>query len=614
MVLALAWKLRWAIISLTNSSDKSTLDSIDMEFILRTSKSLKDGTFRFTPARRVYIPKPNKPGEFRPLGIASPRQKIVQKAIELILTLIYEEKFLDCSHGFRPGRGCHTALKRIQLQNVSTYSWVIEGNISKFFDTIPHSLILRLLGRVLDCPETLNLINKSLAAGYIDSNTIKIKDFVGYPNPLRGFGYTGVLTTSDIGTPQGSVLSPILSNIVLHELDKFIIEILSKEFNCGSKRRTNPEWKKATRSGLKENSSRKLSFSMPSVDFMDPNYKKIHYTRYADDWIILVAGSIEDAKKIKAEVAEFLLNKLSLTLSEEKTKITHLRSEVGEFLGVGFHIRKITRDQIKPLATRSYMGRLITYRASPRLILTAPIKKLLDKLIEKGFLIRNKQGKITPRGFNACLNLSHAQILQFYNSKVRGILNYYSCVHNRSRLGTLVHLLRISCAVTLARKFKIAGKTAKAAFKRFGPDLAVKVKVGPGANTKMLRFFRPDNLKMLPMSKRYNAEVNKNIDQVLMNFGVKGMTLPQFGEGCALCGSHPVEMHHLRKVKDVRGKYLAPDGRTYAQFSGAFLRKSIPLCRPHHVSLHAGKLSLAEFNKLAAYKGQMKNPSNNKDR
>jgi group II intron reverse transcriptase/maturase len=574
--------------NMTPGVDKSTLDGLDMDFILRTSASLKDGSFRFTPARRILIPKPNKPGEFRPLGIASPRQKIVQKAIELTLTIIYEEKFLDCSHGFRPGRGCHTALKRVQLQNASTYSWVIEGDISKFFDTIPHRVILRLLGRAIDCPMTLNLIKHSLEIGYIVTDTNEH-------------------VTSDMGTPQGSILSPILSNIVLHELDLFATQTLNKEFNIGARRRTNPIYKKLTRQGLQDRSIRKEALKIWAVDYLDPKFKRIHYTRYADDWIILVAGSHEDALRIKTRVAEFLLTKLGLTLSDSKTKITHLRSEKAKFLGVEIHIRKITRDQIKPLSSHFHRGKRITSRVPPRLILTAPIKELIEKFIEKGFLTRNKEGKVTPRGVASLTPLSHAQILRFYNSKVRGIVNYFSCVHNRSRLGTLVNLLRISCAVTLARKFKIASRSARAAFYRFGANL--QTRVGVGRKTKTISFFRPDNLKMLPMSTRFNSSVNYDINTVLANFWVKGMTLPQFDEGCVLCGSTEVEMHHLRQVRDVRGKHFAPEGRTFAQFRGAFLRKSIPLCRTHHVALHAGKLTYAEFNKLAAYRGKMRTPS-----
>jgi retron-type reverse transcriptase len=227
--------------------DKTTLDGIDLDFIQRTSASLKGGTFRFTPARRILIPKPNKPGEFRPLGIASPRQKIVQKAIELILTTIYEHIFLDCSYGFRPGRGCHSALKRIQLQNASVFSWAIEGDISQFFDTIPHHVILRLLSRVIDCPMTLKLIRQSLEVGYVVFDS-------------------GKHTAQVAGMPQGSILSPILSNIVLHELDRYVTDKLGKEFNVCSRRRTNTVYKKISREGQQDKEIRKKPLHMHAAD------------------------------------------------------------------------------------------------------------------------------------------------------------------------------------------------------------------------------------------------------------------------------------------------------------------------------------------------------------
>jgi group II intron reverse transcriptase/maturase len=568
---------------MTPGVEKETLDRIDLAYFDRLSRDIKSGKFRFSPARRLMIPKPGKPGEYRPLGIASPRQKIVQKALQLVLTVIYEDIFLSCSHGFRPGRGCHTALKDLQLLtgNASAYNWVIEGDISKFFDTIPHDLILKLLGRTIDCPATLNLIKLALKAGFVDPDTRKV-------------------VVDDIGTPQGSVLSPLLSNVVLHELDKFITLELYKDFNKGSSRRTNPEWKRLVRDGkMKDRKVRKKAIATSSKIPNDPLFKRMRYIRYANDWVILVSGSHRDALDLKMKVGAFLA-KLGLNLSDSKTKITNLRSDVAKFLGVEFFIRPITKDNIKPLSVYKRTGKLITARTSPRLILHAPIKELMEKLIKKGFARRNQQGKIFPVGVAAYTVLTHAEIVRLFNAKIRGILNYYSCVHNRSRLGTIVSYLRSSCAITLARKFKLSGRTAKSAFRKFGPLL--KCQVG---KDKYVTLFKPDNLKMLPIGLRFNATVSLDIDKVLGKTWTSGLTKPQFDEGCAICGNSQVEIHHIRSVKDVRGKYTAPDGRTFQQFRGAFLRKSIPLCKEHHVALHAGRLSLAEFDRLAAYRGKM---------
>lgn len=158
----------------TKGIDNTTLDGVSLKTLQKMSKEILCRSFKFSPVRRVFIPKPGKT-ELRPLGVSSPREKIAQKAIELVLTAIFEEIFLDCSHGSRPGRSCHTALKHLQLKigNASTYTWVIEGDIKGCFDNIPHIMILKGLKRKVDCPRTLTLINKILNAGYILDEDLK---------------------------------------------------------------------------------------------------------------------------------------------------------------------------------------------------------------------------------------------------------------------------------------------------------------------------------------------------------------------------------------------------------------------------------------------------------
>ena len=151
-----------------------TLDGMNLKTLQKISKDTLSGAIKLSPVRRVLIPKPGK-SVLRPLGVSSPREKIVQKAIDLVLTAIFEEIFLDCSHGPRPNRSCHSALKHLQLkiENASTYSWVIEGDIKGCFDNIPHSMILKGLRRRVDCPATINLIKRILSAGYILDEDLK---------------------------------------------------------------------------------------------------------------------------------------------------------------------------------------------------------------------------------------------------------------------------------------------------------------------------------------------------------------------------------------------------------------------------------------------------------
>jgi len=225
------------------------------------------------------IPKPGKT-ELRPLSVGSPRDKIVQKALQLILEGIFDPTFLDCSHGFRPGFSVYTALKRLYLVG-SHYRWVVQGDISKCFDTIPHNIILDRLNDKIKCVKTLDLIRKLITVGWIDPNNNRhIKQL--------------------IGTPQGSLISPVLCNIVLHQFDSFIKNSLIPEFSKGIARKGNPAynslaWSIGKTNCLKERKEiRNRMRNMPSKLQMDPNYSKMKYIRYADDFIILFDGPFSE--------------------------------------------------------------------------------------------------------------------------------------------------------------------------------------------------------------------------------------------------------------------------------------------------------------------------------
>lgn len=573
--------------------DGTTLDGLNLKPLQKISQDVLNGKMKFSPVRRVYIPKPGKSG-LRPLGVSNSREKIVQKAIEMVLTVIFEEVFLDCSHGSRPGRSCHTALKHLQLKigNASTYSWVIEGDIKGCFDNIQHDMIIKGLKRKVDCVGTLTLVKRILKAGYVLDKDLK--------NIGKKKKNVKVYQTN-IGTPQGIVLSPLFSNIVLHELDEFIEGKLKTEYTKGKKRKANLEYRKLRYRIKRETDLKKRRvlinecLKVPSKDFYDPDFKRLFYVRYVDDWIILMTGSIKEAKDIR-DLVYRKLQSIGLTLNLEKTHITSLRgNKKCHFLGVDFFIRKNTEKHYKPVSLVK-KNTTIRQRFAPRIILYAPILKLLVKLKDKGFVKRNHNGEFFPTGKTNCVNLTHAQILNYFNSRIRGILNYYSCVHNRNELWSIVRFLNYSCALTLARKFKL--KTLAKTFKKFSRDLSFKNKEG-----KVFKIYRPDNLRMLPMNERFKINENYKIDELLSQTWSNSLTRSQFDEPCAICGTlDNIEIHHLRSVKDVRVKT-----RTYAQWTGGFLRKSIPLCKNHHVQLHAGNLSHEDIKRLSMYKGKMHN-------
>jgi group II intron reverse transcriptase/maturase len=528
------------------------LDGIDLKTLQKISKDILGGTIKFSPVRRVLISKSGK-SVLRPLGVNSPREKIVQKAIDLVLTAIFEEIFLDCNHGSRLNSSCHSALKYLQLKigNASTYSWVIEGDIKGCFDNILHSMILKKLRRRVDCPATINLIKRILSAGYILNEDLKK---VGRKKAK--------VRKSNIGIPQGIVLSPLFSNIVLHELDVFVEDELKLKFIRGKQR-----------------------LKVYSKDIYGPNFRRLYYVRYVDDWVILVAGSFKEAKVIRDQVSN-KLKSLGLTLNLEKTHITSLRDGKCRFLGIDFFIRKNDDKHHKPTTLVKKNNITIKQRFSPRIILYAPILELIIKLKDKGFVKKSRLGEFFPIGKSDCISLTHPQIINYFNSRIRGILNYYSCVYNRNELRSIVRFLNYSCALTLARKYKL--KSLAKTFKRFGRDLKFVNEKG-----KEYKIFRPVNLRMLSENKRFRVNENTKIDQLLsQSWPIRG-TLDN------------IEIHHIKSVKDVRVK-----ARTYTQWVGGFRRKSILLCKEYHRLLHVGKLTRNDINKLSKYKVKLPDKKN----
>jgi len=381
----------------------------------------------------------------------------VPKAIQLILQAIWEKRFLDSSHGFRPHRSVHTALRSIYSKG-QTYKWVIQGDISKCFDRIPHRLVMKYLEEVIADVAFLNLIHNFLRAGHIDPTT-------------------GRLIRSNVGIPQGGVLSPILCNIVLHKFDEFMASYITK-FEKGKKRRHNPEYqrlqylRKTAKTQRDKLTLLQLKRNVPHGDPQDPNYKRMMYVRYADDFVILVIGSKDDATMTKLRAKDALARLCGAELSEEKTLITHM----GEgFNFLGSFIRKLGKNtEFLGSTGIGDKSRVFTRR----LQMNAPMLKLIANLEKAGMLKRNSLKQCIPTSCTKLTNLSHYDIVSFYNFKINGILNFYSFASNYSSIATIVWYLRLSCALTLARKNKLG--TARKAFQKFGsyledPDTALRI-------------------------------------------------------------------------------------------------------------------------------------------
>jgi group II intron reverse transcriptase/maturase len=409
--------------SMTVGADGLTLDDMSMSRINRIITSLKDHSYQPNPARRVYIAKKNNPEKTRPLGIPSTDDKLVQEVVRMILEAIYEPGFSTYSHGFRPNRSCHTALQEIETLFTGA-KWVIEGDIKACFDSFDHHVLLDILRRRIHDEHFIGLMWKFLKAGYMEQ-----------------WEYHSTFS----GTPQGSGMSPILANIYLSELDNFI-DNYKMDFDEGkTNRKTGKEYVKARyaydkrRAALNSAEDRaeavrefkeaqKKMLQSPRHPAIEPEYKRLQYNRYADDFVVGMIGSKADAEKVKNDIKEFLSSKLKWTLSDEKTKVTH-SGEMIRYLGYDFTISRSldTKRRSDGALTRAWYGKVGLY---------LPHDKWVGKLQEyKAFkIVKDKTGKETWKAMHrgALMNRPEMDIVSKFNSEIRCIYNYYRLADNVS--------------------------------------------------------------------------------------------------------------------------------------------------------------------------------------
>lgn len=545
---------------MTPGIDPTTLDGLSTKVIEDIINKLSSGEFQFTPGRRVLIPKAD--GKSRPLTIGNPRDKLVQEVMRMVLEVIYEPVFKDVSHGFRPNKGCHTALRTIFTKFVGC-TWWIEGDIKACFDSIPHDKLMLLLSkRILD-QRFLELIRKALKAGYLQSGTRE---------------------TDIVGTPQGSVISPILANIFLHELDTYI-EQLKLEFDApktGYRPRTkiSNQYRyllskaKLLRDPVERSREiRKYTSLLRSVTnkSIGTHSKKLMYVRYADDWIIAINGSYSDTVNILQKVREFCAH-LGLTVSIEKTKITNAYKDKVLFLGT----------YIRHALVHTYSVRQgILQRNRRGILLLAPLDRIKTKLTKAGFLSNDRaQTRIT------WVPLTARQIVHLGNQVLRGYLNYYSFVHNRGKfVAWLYWTIKDVVVRTLARKFKVT--TRALVYKKFGKDLTIY------DSTKRDKSNRPRLVaKLLRPNYRMNVwdfkggKTNTIVSSLYSNNASLANLDSLF---CTICKSkHRVEMHHVRMMKD-----LKPNINRLDFLMIRANRKQTPLCRRCHMKYHGGNLDIS---------------------
>jgi RNA-directed DNA polymerase len=325
--------------------DNRTAQANKASILADLRAALKAGTYQHQPVRRAYIPKGK--GKRRPLGIPTLTDRLVQMMVKATLEPIFESDFLPCSHGFRPQLSCHTAMAHLHLMTASRRRkmyWIIEGDITGCFDHVQHRILMRLIKRRVQDRKLTGIIWQMLRAGVMEGELFK---------------------RTIEGVPQGGIVSPLLANIYMHELDK---------------------WFQDNYTGLSryEKNRRRREHEGNAL-----------YLRYADDFVVAWNGPKEGAERLKAELRDFLRDHLGLELSEQKTRITHV-TEGYDFLG--FTVKRVIDRQ------RGY-NQLLTYPSK------ASVKKLKRKI-----------KSMTCRGTTLCGIKDKIRAL---NSLLRGWANYY---------------------------------------------------------------------------------------------------------------------------------------------------------------------------------------------
>jgi len=539
--------------ALTEGITAETVDGMNLRRIENIIEDLRFERFRWTPVRRVYIPKQN--GTKRPLGVPTWRDKLLQEVIRSILEAYYEPNFSDDSHGFRPNRGCHTALTFVRQYWKGT-KWFIEGDIKGCFDNIDHSILLNILRERFHDNRFIRLLEGLLKAGYCE-------DWKFRP------------TLS--GTPQGGIVSPILANIYLDELDKFIEKLLP-EYNRGNLRQPNKIYRslvnkvyrcrKQGKTKEAEVISKELNaMRLASQEVDDPNYRRLRYIRYADDFLLGFTGTKREAAEIVTRIREWTAENLKLELSAEKTLITHATKEAAKFLGYEISAQHSTER-------RTVNGRI-------RL-------KIPKSFIKERCSKYKRRGKVMHRP--ELTVHSDYEIVTQYQSQLRGYVQYFALAQNRVSLHLVKYVMETSLLKTLANKHKtsmVKVKKQYATTRRTANGLrkALAVTVPREGKKPLIAYFGG-----ISMSYKREAVI-KDILQSGLSFIRKESDLERrlLAEICEVCGSEDkIEVHHVRKLKDLYGKG-AKDRPSWKKIMIAKRRKTLVLCHECHVNLHTGK-------------------------
>jgi group II intron reverse transcriptase/maturase len=540
--------------AMTPGVTQETVDGMSQAKIDRIIDAMRHERYRFRPVRRVHIPKKN--GKTRPLGLPTWSDKLVGEVVRLLLEAYYEPGFSDRSHGFRPRRGCHTALREIANTWTGT-AWFIEGDIADCFGSLDHDLMITILSEKIHDNRFLRLLRNMLTAGY-----------------LEDWKWGATLS----GAPQGGVASPILSSIYLHKLDQFVETVLIPEYTRGDRRSRNPAYldlqnqlAKARRRGDRPlaRTLRRRMVSLPSADPDDPDYRRLRYCRYADDHLLGFAGPKAEAEDIKQRLAEFLRDELKLELSQDKTLITHARTGVARFLGYEITIQ---HNDTKKTGRYRHVNGQVALRV-PREVIKAKSAPYL------------RRGK--PAKQPALNNGSDHTIVATFGAIYRGVVQYYLLAGDVYRLHRLRWVMETSMLKTLAGKHHSSMSKMAAKHK-------TKIQTPHGLRTCFEARIERDGRKPLvarfgeiPLHRQKTATVTDR-QPIRVDYPHKELVARLLADVCEICQQpDEVEVHHIRKLAD-----LGQPGPLQSLWAKAMTnrrRKTLVVCASCHGHIHTGQ-------------------------
>ena len=546
----------------TKGVNEDTADGFSEAKIDSIIKALADETYQPMPVRRTYIQKKNNRKKLRPLGIPTFTDKLVQEVLRMILEAVYEPIFLDVSHGFRPKRSCHTALKQLRREFNGT-RWFVEGDIKGCFDNINHTVLVGLLSNKIKDARITKLIYKFLKAGY-----------------LENWQYHKTYS----GTPQGGIISPLLANIYLHELDKFVMKLKS-EFDTPGVGQITPEYREM-HNEIKRLSHRLTKVTGEEREMVLAEYKpkrqklmtipctaqtdkKLKYVRYADDFLIAVKGNREDCQWIKSKLAEFIGDTLKMELSEDKTLITH-SSKCARFLGYDVRVRR--SGKIK----RGGPGHVKMRTLNGGVELLVPLNdKIRQFVFTKGVAIQKEDGSMFPVHRKYLIGLTDLEIVSVYNAELRGICNYYGMASNFCKLHYFSYLMEYSCLKTLASKHKTNLSKIIDKFNDGTGKWGVPYETKMGSKRRYFANYADCKGKGSATDYISNAAV-------VYGYAVNTLENRLKAKVCELCGtteSDHYEVHHINKLKNLKGK------ERWEIAMIAKHRKTLVVCRDCHRSI-----------------------------